>query len=84
MSHVLQWVSHSQKFLLYSRSSYIDKTLSKAVFGEDCLVLNIYRPADIEPSTPIMIWIHGGGFQNGSGMSAYTNATYLAKAGFYI
>ena len=72
------------KVLTLFGSPYIDITLSKAVFGEDCLVLNIYRPADIEPSTPIMIWIHGGGFQNGSGMSAYTNATYLTKAGFYI
>ena len=62
----------------------IDKNPLKAVYGEDCLVLNIYRPADIEPSTPIMIWIHGGGFQTGSGMKPYTNATHLAKAGFYV
>jgi len=52
-----------------------------AVYGEDCLVLNIYRPSDLEPSTPIMIWIHGGGMQTGSGMSAFTNATHLAKLG---
>ena len=60
----------------------LSKTLSKAVYGEDCLVLNIYRPSDLEPSTPIMIWIHGGGMQTGSGMSTFTNATHLAKADF--
>ena len=69
-----------------SRSKeYIDKkTFWKAVYGEDCLVLNIYRPSDAEASTPIMVWIHGGGMQAGSGMSVYTNATHLAKADFQM
>ena len=56
----------------------------KAVYDEDCLVLNIYRPSDAEASTPIMVWIHGGGMQAGSGMSVYTNATHLAKADLQI
>ena len=30
---------------------------------EDCLVLNIYRPANIEKNLPVAIWIHGGGLQ---------------------
>ena len=69
-----------------SRSKeYIDKkTFWKAVYDEDCLVLNIYRPSDAEASTPIMVWIHGGGMQAGSGMSVYTNATHLAKADFQM
>jgi para-nitrobenzyl esterase len=33
-----------------------------ALGSEDCLSLNVYRPAALEPSErlPVMLWIHGG------------------------
>jgi para-nitrobenzyl esterase len=35
-------------------------------FSEDCLTLNIYRPA--KPGVfPVMFWIHGGGYTQGAG-----------------
>ena len=36
---------------------------------EDCLYLNVYRPAHtkVSASLPVLIFIHGGGNQNGSG-----------------
>lgn len=35
---------------------------------EDCLMLNIYtHQISAEKLTPVMVWIHGGGFQSGSG-----------------
>lgn len=39
-----------------------------AEFGEDCLNLNIYVPehADTGEKLPVLLEIHGGGFQNGS------------------
>lgn len=34
--------------------------------GEDCLSLNIWSPAGAS-NRPVLVWIHGGGFANGSG-----------------
>jgi para-nitrobenzyl esterase len=33
---------------------------------EDCLYLNVWRPNNVEPGAPVMVWIHGGGFTTGS------------------
>ena len=44
--------------------------------SEDCLTLNIFRPAANPPESqeyPIMIWIHGGGFISGSSSDYYYN-----------
>lgn len=37
------------------------------VLSEDCLYLNIYRPAGIDASAklPVLYWMHGGGFEMG-------------------
>jgi carboxylesterase type B len=38
-----------------------------AVPGEDCLNLNIWSPALGSAGLPVMVWIHGGMFEVGSG-----------------
>lgn len=35
--------------------------------GEDCLRANIWTPANDNKKRPVMVWLHGGGFQAGSG-----------------
>lgn len=46
----------------------------EASTNEDCLYLNVYVPhrksvpaRDLRRKLPVMVWIHGGAFQNGSG-----------------
>lgn len=38
-------------------------------FSEDCLFLNVWRPADFDHAAelPVMVWIHGGALVNGEG-----------------
>jgi para-nitrobenzyl esterase len=33
--------------------------------AEDCLYLNVWRPAAFDARRPVIVWIHGGGFVNG-------------------
>lgn len=35
--------------------------------AEDCLYLNVHRPATPSDDLPVMVWIHGGGLKTGSG-----------------
>ncbi|XP_045149844.1 carboxylesterase 3 [Echinops telfairi] len=39
--------------------------------SEDCLLLNIYRPAGAAagPGRPVMVWVHGGAFMTGAATS---------------
>lgn len=43
--------------------------------GEDCLTLNIWRPAGVtgEDSVPVFVWLYGGGLTAGSAVGPYTN-----------
>ena len=50
--------------------------------SEDCLGLNVWTPARIASATklPVMVWIHGGGFQIGaSSQSAYDGEALAAQ-----
>jgi len=47
--------------------------------GEDCLVLNVWTPSLDNRKRPVMFWLHGGGFAEGSdGFLAY-DGTELAR-----
>jgi para-nitrobenzyl esterase len=51
--------------------------------SEDCLYLNVWRPASAAPGAklPVMVWIYGGGFTGGSSSSPNTSGTQFAKHG---
>ncbi|MGE5199367.1 MAG: carboxylesterase/lipase family protein [Rhodospirillaceae bacterium] len=54
--------------------------------SEDCLFLNVWRPANAAPGAklPVMVWIHGGGFTGGSGASPNTSGAQFAKQGVIL
>jgi para-nitrobenzyl esterase len=48
---------------------------------EDCLYLNIWTPGLDDARRPVMVWIHGGAFVNGSGSSLMYNGRTLSTRG---
>lgn len=50
--------------------------------SEDCLYLSVRSPnPSPEAKLPVMVWIHGGDHQDGSGSDVYYNATALPSRG---
>ena len=49
--------------------------------SEDCLTLNIWTPNPDSQKRPVLFWIHGGGFINGTGASALYDGSPLASRG---
>jgi para-nitrobenzyl esterase len=53
--------------------------------SEDCLYLNVWRPADqAARDLPVMVWIYGGGFTGGSISSPNTSGHEFAKQGVVL
>jgi para-nitrobenzyl esterase len=54
--------------------------------SEDCLYLNIWRPAGAaqKAKLPVMVWIHGGAFVGGSGSSPESSGNQFAKQGVIL
>jgi para-nitrobenzyl esterase len=53
--------------------------------SEDCLTLNVWTPASGRATGhhPVMVWVHGGGFVNGSG-DIYYSRWLAAKGGIVV
>jgi para-nitrobenzyl esterase len=54
--------------------------------SEDCLYLNIWRPAGVAASArlPVMVWIPGGGWTDGSGSAPLYDGGRLAQRGVIV
>jgi para-nitrobenzyl esterase len=52
---------------------------------EDCLVVNVWRPAEGSArKLPVMVWIYGGGFVNGGSSPAVYDGSQFAKQGVVL
>jgi para-nitrobenzyl esterase len=52
--------------------------------GEDCLNLNVWTPDAGAGGLPVMVWIHGGAFVNGSGAVPTYDGTRFAQDGVVL
>lgn len=58
----------------------IGTTLNQAVGSEDCLYLNVWRPATLEGNLPVIVFFHGGSNVSGYTADPMYDGTALAKA----
>ena len=61
-----------------------DPTQSKRSISEDCLTLNLWAPTSAGGPSPVMVWIHGGGFTLGSGSQPIFDGAALARRGVIV
>lgn len=52
--------------------------------AEDCLYVNVWRPAAEIKKAPVMVWIYGGGFVNGGSSPAVYDGSEFAKSGVVL
>ena len=58
----------------------ISATLNQAVGSEDCLYLNIWRPASADTKLPVIVFIHGGSNVSGYTADPVYDGAALAKS----
>jgi para-nitrobenzyl esterase len=65
------------------RSPTINHYFGDELSGEDCLYLNLWAPATAKTGDrlPVLVWIYGGGFSQGSASSPIYSGSVLAKHG---
>lgn len=61
-----------------------DRGVGPLPMSEDCLTLNIWVPQSRPEPLPVLVWIHGGGYNNGSGTAALYDGSSLARRGSVI
>jgi para-nitrobenzyl esterase len=54
---------------------------NNSVMAEDCLAVNVWTPKNDGVRRPVMVWIHGGGFIEGSARNSWYDGALLAKRG---
>lgn len=63
---------------------YFDEDYNPPI-SEDCLYLNVYAPEHAEgEQLPVMVWIHGGGYDHGHASEMEFNASKLAAKGIIV
>jgi para-nitrobenzyl esterase len=68
-----------------SRLPWTEEFMTQGPIGEDCLYLNVWTTAkNAGDKHPVMFWIYGGAFNEGSSAVAVYNGAELAKKGVVV
>ncbi len=68
-----------------SRLPWTEEFMTQGPIGEDCLFLNVWTAAkSATAKLPVMFWIYGGGFNEGSSSVAVYDGAELAKKGIIV
>ena len=54
---------------------------SSVAQSEDCLYLNVWAPQPTRAQSPVLVWLHGGGFTGGRASDPTFDGTKFANAG---
>lgn len=52
--------------------------------SEDCLYLNIWKPSVVKTPLPVLFWIHGGAYTNGTAATSWYHGANLVQLGEVI
>ena len=70
---------------LGSRLPWTEEYMTQNAVGEDCLSLNVWTPESRGGKPlPVMVWIYGGGFNEGSSAVAVYDGARLASRGVIV
>ena len=68
-----------------SRLPWTEPFMEQGQVSEDCLYLNVWTSAKVSAEhRPVMVFLYGGGFVEGSGSVAVYDGTQLAKRGIVV
>lgn len=62
----------------------VNDTTTTGRHSEDCLYINVWRPAGSARQLPVMVWLHGGGFVNGGSSSPMYDGAAFARQGVVL
>lgn len=63
---------------------YTAEFLIQGSVSEDCLYLNVWKPAKVSAKLPVLFYIHGGGFSSGSSTVPIYDGSSLAARGAIV
>lgn len=63
------------------RPGGLGPTVTLDDMSEDCLTINVFRPAGAKKTLPVMVWIHGGGLTAGSSAVPTYDGAAFSKGG---
>jgi len=85
---VMSWRVRRETFVLGDPCLQMGDSSPKPIGKEDCLFINVWRPAEKgkDEPLPVLVWIHGGGYVVGAGTGpdGITDGSTLAGQGLVV